>query len=79
MAGLWDVVWEARLRRSPPTVYRAALIALGVAMGRKTLTKNVCERTRARVYAQGIWGTQLIFYCLIYSKKKKVGINKWQS
>lgn len=42
VAGLWDAVWEAHLRRSPPTVYRAALIALGVAMGRKTPSKNVC-------------------------------------
>lgn len=46
-AGLWDAVWEARLRRYPPTVYRAALIALGVAMERKTPSKNVRARARA--------------------------------
>lgn len=46
-AGLWDAVWEACLRRSPPTVYRAALIALCVAMERKTPSKNVGARACA--------------------------------
>lgn len=78
VVGLWDAVWEARfLRRRPPphtpAVYRAALIALGVATGKENSLRKLA-RTRAQ--ARCLSGASARFLLSHTEWGKKVDVNK---